>query len=191
VLAWISTGIPPGSPYSSTARPRPSAVWMVRSNPAPEACAQPAPALMTDTGPVPFSGHPPGPAGGIWPCPAHDRCGHPVKCRDVRHQKESCSSQRRGPDAEDHQRQPRGHRPGCSCRKRAAARQRAMKQVTARRLFKISTASAGVGVTLLVPIWATTEYHNAGGWPARDSASVREPTGCGISGSSTRSSRTR
>lgn len=47
------------------------------------------------------------------------------------------------------------------------ARQQAAKQAKARRLFKISTASAGVGVTLLVPIWAATEYRNAGGWPAR------------------------
>jgi hypothetical protein len=47
------------------------------------------------------------------------------------------------------------------------ARQQAARQARARRLFKVSTASAGVGVTLLVPIWAATEYRNAGGWPAR------------------------
>jgi len=47
------------------------------------------------------------------------------------------------------------------------ARQQAIKRIRARRRFKISTASAGVGVTLLVPIWAATEYRNAGGWPAR------------------------
>ena len=47
------------------------------------------------------------------------------------------------------------------------ARQEAVKQARARRLFKISTASAAVGVTLLVPIWAVTEYRNAGGWPTR------------------------
>ena len=45
------------------------------------------------------------------------------------------------------------------------ARQQAVKQAKARRLFTISTASAAVGVTLLVPIWAATEYRNAGGWP--------------------------
>ena len=44
-------------------------------------------------------------------------------------------------------------------------RQQATKKLKARRLFKISTASAAVGVTLLVPIWAITEYRNAGGWP--------------------------
>ena len=42
-----------------------------------------------------------------------------------------------------------------------------IRQIRARRRFKISTASAGVGVTLLVPIWAAIEYRNAGGWPAR------------------------
>jgi hypothetical protein len=47
------------------------------------------------------------------------------------------------------------------------ARQQAVKQAKARRLFKISTASAAVGVTLLVPIWAAKEYRNAGGWPTR------------------------
>ena len=47
------------------------------------------------------------------------------------------------------------------------ARQQAIKRIRARRRFKISTASAGLGVTLLVPIWAATEYRNAGGWPAR------------------------
>jgi hypothetical protein len=47
------------------------------------------------------------------------------------------------------------------------ARQQAIQQIKARRRFKISTASAAVGVTLLVPIWAATEYRNAGGWPVR------------------------
>jgi len=47
------------------------------------------------------------------------------------------------------------------------ARQQAVKQIKAGRRFKISTASAAVGVTVLVPIWAATEYRNAGGWPAR------------------------
>ena len=47
------------------------------------------------------------------------------------------------------------------------ARQQTIKRIRARRRFRVSTASAGVGVTLLVPIWAATEYRNAGGWPAR------------------------
>lgn len=47
------------------------------------------------------------------------------------------------------------------------ARQQAAQQIRARRRFNISTASAAAGVTLLVPIWAATEYRNAGGWPTR------------------------
>ena len=72
-----------------------------------------------------------------------------------------------GRDAEDHRWQARGHRPGRSSGQRAACPQQAAHQIRARRQFKISTASAAVGVTLLVPIWAATEYRNAGGWPAR------------------------
>jgi hypothetical protein len=45
------------------------------------------------------------------------------------------------------------------------ARQQGIKQVKARRLFKISTTASAVGVVLLVPIWAATEYQHAGGWP--------------------------
>jgi hypothetical protein len=44
-------------------------------------------------------------------------------------------------------------------------RQQAIKQAKARRLFKISTTASAVGVALLVPIWAATEYQHAGGWP--------------------------
>ncbi len=47
------------------------------------------------------------------------------------------------------------------------AREQAVRQFEARRRFQISTAAAAVGVTLLVPIWAATEYCNAGGWPTR------------------------
>ena len=45
------------------------------------------------------------------------------------------------------------------------ARQQAIKRAKARRLFKISTTASAIGVTLLVPIWAATEYRHAGGWP--------------------------
>jgi len=45
------------------------------------------------------------------------------------------------------------------------ARQQAIKQVKARRLFKISTTASAAGVALLVPIWAATEHQHAGGWP--------------------------
>ena len=71
------------------------------------------------------------------------------------------------------------------------ARRQAIRQIRARRRFKVSTASAGVGVTLLVPIWAATEYRNAGGWPARGfSQRSGTPRVWGTSGSSTRSSPT-
>jgi len=45
------------------------------------------------------------------------------------------------------------------------SRQQAIRQAKARRLFRISTTASGVGVALLVPIWAATEYQHAGGWP--------------------------
>jgi len=46
------------------------------------------------------------------------------------------------------------------------ARQQAIKQIERRRRFRISAAVSAVGMILLVIIWATSEYHNAGGWPA-------------------------
>ncbi len=45
------------------------------------------------------------------------------------------------------------------------ARQQAIKRARATRRFKISTTASAVGVALLVPIWAATEYQHAGGWP--------------------------
>jgi hypothetical protein len=45
------------------------------------------------------------------------------------------------------------------------ARQQAIKQIERRRHFHIELAVAGVAVVVLVVIWATSEYHNAGGWP--------------------------
>ena len=45
------------------------------------------------------------------------------------------------------------------------ARQQAIRQIERRRRFKISTAATALGVIILVAIWATSEYHNAGGWP--------------------------
>jgi hypothetical protein len=45
------------------------------------------------------------------------------------------------------------------------ARQQAIKQIERRRRFWISNAFGAAGMVLLVVIWATTEYHNAGGWP--------------------------
>jgi hypothetical protein len=45
-------------------------------------------------------------------------------------------------------------------------RREAIKQIERRRRFWISAAAGTAGMVLLVIIWATTEYHNAGGWPA-------------------------
>jgi hypothetical protein len=46
------------------------------------------------------------------------------------------------------------------------AREHAVKQIERRRRFKISTAVSGVGMVVLIAIWAIAEYHNAGGWPS-------------------------
>jgi len=45
------------------------------------------------------------------------------------------------------------------------ARQQAIKQIERRRHFHIEAVVGAVGMLLLVGIWATSEYHNAGGWP--------------------------
>lgn len=45
------------------------------------------------------------------------------------------------------------------------ARQQAIKQIERKRRFWGSTIVAGAGMIVLVVIWATSEYHNAGGWP--------------------------
>jgi hypothetical protein len=45
------------------------------------------------------------------------------------------------------------------------ARQQAIAQIERRRRFWISTVVGTLAMVLLVVIWATTEYHNAGGWP--------------------------
>jgi 2TM domain len=45
------------------------------------------------------------------------------------------------------------------------ARQEAIKQIQRKRRFWISTVTWSVIMIFLVVIWATGEYHNAGGWP--------------------------
>jgi H+/Cl- antiporter ClcA len=45
------------------------------------------------------------------------------------------------------------------------ARQEAIERIERRRRFWIRTVVAAVGMIILVAIWATSEYHNAGGWP--------------------------
>jgi len=45
------------------------------------------------------------------------------------------------------------------------ARREAIKQIERRRRFWISTAAWTAVMILVAVIWATSEYHNAGGWP--------------------------
>jgi hypothetical protein len=47
------------------------------------------------------------------------------------------------------------------------AREQAVKQIERKRRFTISTAWSALAMILVVVIWATTEYHNAGGWPTQ------------------------
>ena len=44
-------------------------------------------------------------------------------------------------------------------------RQRAIKHIERKRRFWASTVTAAFGMIVLVVIWASSEYHNAGGWP--------------------------
>jgi len=45
------------------------------------------------------------------------------------------------------------------------AREQAIKQIERRRRFHVEFVASAIGMALLVVIWATTEFHNAGGWP--------------------------
>ncbi len=47
------------------------------------------------------------------------------------------------------------------------SRQEAIKQIKRRSNFHIELVISGIGTAILVLIWATTEYHNAGGWPTQ------------------------
>ena len=46
------------------------------------------------------------------------------------------------------------------------ARQPAIRQAGRKRRYRVSAGVSGLGMLLLVLIWAVSEYHNAGGWPA-------------------------
>src|SRR5271167_597896 len=45
------------------------------------------------------------------------------------------------------------------------ARRQAIKQIQRRRRFRIEAVTSAIAMIALVAIWATSEYHNAGGWP--------------------------
>jgi glycerol uptake facilitator-like aquaporin len=46
-----------------------------------------------------------------------------------------------------------------------SVRDLALRQIERRRRFLAHAVGTAVGVVLLVVIWATSEYNNAGGWP--------------------------
>jgi 2TM domain len=46
-----------------------------------------------------------------------------------------------------------------------STRQQAIRQIERKRRFWAGTVTAATGMIILVAIWATSEYHNAGGWP--------------------------
>ena len=47
------------------------------------------------------------------------------------------------------------------------SRQEAINQIKRKRKFHTELAVSGIGMAFLVVIWATSEYHNAGGWPTQ------------------------
>ncbi|MFI5051357.1 MAG: hypothetical protein ACHQBP_00300 [Acidimicrobiales bacterium] len=47
----------------------------------------------------------------------------------------------------------------------AAARQLAIRRIAIRRRFVREAVTSALGMILLMAVWATSEYHNAGGWP--------------------------
>ena len=61
--------------------------------------------------------------------------------------------------------QPKGSDSNAPASSEELARQQAIRQIERRRGFWISTIVGTVALVLVVVIWATTEYHNAGGWP--------------------------
>ena len=60
---------------------------------------------------------------------------------------------------------PTDHNPDTAGDGDQLARQQAIKQIERRRRFWTVTVWSATGIALLVIIWATSEYHNAGGWP--------------------------
>ena len=60
---------------------------------------------------------------------------------------------------------PTDHSPDAPADGDQLARQQAIRQIERRRRFRISAAWSAVAMVILVVIWATSEYHNAGGWP--------------------------
>ena len=56
-------------------------------------------------------------------------------------------------------------------------RRQAIRQIERRRRFRINVVLSSLVMVILVIIWATAEYHNAGGWPVHgfsQSSGIRE-----------------
>ena len=51
-----------------------------------------------------------------------------------------------------------------------AVRQQAIRQIERKRRFRIRAVVSAIGMLALVAIWAISEYHTAGGWPAAPGA---------------------
>lgn len=47
------------------------------------------------------------------------------------------------------------------------ARRQAIRRIETKRRFRLELVVSLIGMAILVAIWATSEYHNAGGWPTR------------------------
>ncbi len=47
------------------------------------------------------------------------------------------------------------------------ARRQAVKQIERKRHFHVELVASAIGMVLLVTVWATSEYQNAGGWPTQ------------------------
>jgi len=60
---------------------------------------------------------------------------------------------------------PKGSDSNAPASSEELARQQAIRQIERRRGFWISAVVGTAAMVLVVVIWATTEYHNAGGWP--------------------------
>jgi hypothetical protein len=56
---------------------------------------------------------------------------------------------------------------GAAARDEELARREAIKRIERKRRFWLTTAVSTGGMLILAVIWAVTEYHNAGGWPAQ------------------------
>jgi hypothetical protein len=68
-------------------------------------------------------------------------------------------------------------------------RQQAIKRIKQRRTFHVELVVSGIGMMILVLIWATSEYHGSGGWPTQGFSQSSGSMTCGTTGSFTRSRR--